>query len=265
MTTVDIVWMNRKSTLGRRAVLGSTLTLSATLAGCVGGRTSDGDAPSPTNESSDPSAENEPENETDDETETEDPGPANYGIDHPIAYRAENDPLIGQPPDETELAIFMVSDPSCPYCREFNDAVFDQMREELIEPGRLSYVYRPYPKVEAWANPAALGLLETYDRDAEAFVALKEYYYNEHEEVADGVTAATRQFLNENTEVDGEAVGDVMINYGRMDDLTESKNAAEEADMTTVPGYAIVKEGEVTTTASGVQSYSNLKTMLGVD
>lgn len=258
----------------RRTLLVSTATACTGLAGCLGGSSSaDGNG--------DPSAENDTasngtvdgnadggnssDGNTSDGTSESEADAANYGIDHPSAIGAENDPRLGPPPTEAEMGIILFSEPSCPYCRDFHEEVYDQMKEELIDTGRLSYIYRPYPKVDEWATPASYGLLATWERDESAFPQFKRYYYDNPGEARAGTAEKTATFLNENTDVDGDAVAEAMNQLEQVSNLSESMDAAKEAGMTTIPSYTILRGTAVVTTATGSQSYANIKRMLGAD
>lgn len=252
--------METPDSRGRRAALSAGFGLGLALAGCLGAAPTGDDAPENTTEA--------PPTGTQSPTAAEDGGYTdNYSIDHPIADGAENDPILGPPPNEAEMGIILVSEPSCPYCGEFDDNVFEDLYADYIEPGRLSYVYRPYPKVRDWATTAAYAMLETWDRDESAWLPLKRWYYENSDELGAvlDLEERTATFLDENTDVDGDAVAEAVENFEVVDALTETADAVREADMTTIPSYAILDEGEVVTTTSGVQSYSNLKTMLEAD
>lgn len=240
-------------TYRRRTVLASSLAFTAGLSGCLAGGLgggSDGDDPT---EEGTPS----PEDGAD--------GAANFGIDHPAMAGAENDPVLGPPPDEAEMGFLLVSEPSCNYCRDFHEETWEPMKTELIETGRLSFMYRPYPKVRQWAPKAAYGLLEVWNRDEDEFVPFMEWCYDNFHELGLNTADSIGAYLNENTDVDGDAVAEVVENFGRMDDVQESMDAAREAGMTTIPSYAILREGEVVETVTGGQSYANVKRMLGAD
>lgn len=239
----------------------------AGLTGCLGDVTNDPSEESDPGTRSDTDGTDSPEPGTTGATGTDDGGgKANFGIDHPGMTGAENDPVIGPPPDEAEMGLLMFTEPSCPYCREWHNKNWDQMQEELIDPGRLSVLVRPYPKVEEWAKPVAYAMLEIGDRDEEAFVTFMEWAYTNYGEFSVVDAAETSgKFLNENTSVDGDAVAKAVNEFDRIDDLMETMEAARSAGMTTIPGYGIIRDGEMIETTSGATSYSNMKRMLGAD
>lgn len=231
--------MRSDTARARRAFLASSLGVGSLLAGCTGRLTDDSDADADVSDG--------------------------YGIVHPIADWAENDPVLGPPPDEAEFGLILVSDPSCQYCREFDAEIFEPMKADLIDEGRLSYVYRPYPKVRDWATLAGYAMLAAWERDGSAFLPLKRHYYETAVELSErDLPERTADLLDAETGVDGEEVVAAVEDRELVDELAETGDAVREADMTTVPSYAILSEGEVTTT-SGVQSYGNVKRMLGVE
>lgn len=227
------------------------------LTGCLSG------SPGADNDGDSPTA--SPTTGGGDSTSSGDEDEANFGIDHPAMTGAENDPVLGPPPNEAEMGFVLFSEPSCPYCRDFHEETWSRMKEELIAPGRLSYVYRPYPKVKSWAPQVAYGLLEVWNRDQQAFVAYMEHTYEHYMEYSPNPAETTATFLDKNTDVDGDGVAEVIENFGRVDGVSETMDAAKAAEMTTIPSYAILREGEVVDTAIGGQSYENIKRMLGAD
>lgn len=254
-------YMESPDSPSRRAALSTGFGLGVALAGCIGISTT-GDDDDPENPTEDPPAATHSPHATEDGGYTD-----NYSIDHPITDGAENDPFLGPPPDKAEMGIILVSEPSCPYCRKFDDNVFEKLYADYIEPGHLAYVYRPYPKVRDWATTAAYGMLATWERKESAWLPLKRWYYGNSDELGAVIDLEERtaDFLNQHTAVDGEAVAEAMENFEQVDALAETAVAVREAGMTTIPSYAIIDQGEVVLTTSGVQSYDNLKTMLGAD
>lgn len=240
----------------RRTFLAAAATAGVAIAGCLG----------------DGSGDDQPDDEpiADESTDDDDGGDssdedlANYGIDHPIATGLEHEPTLGPTLDEVDLGFVLVSDPSCNYCRDFDEEIFDPMKADLIDTDELSYVYRPYPKVREWATRAAYAMLEVWERDESAWLPLKEFYYQNYADMAGEPKEMTATFLNEETDVDGDDVIEAIKKFEQTDSLAATAEAVQAAEMTVVPNYAIVVDGEVTTTTSGVQSYENIERMLGV-
>lgn len=249
----------------RRTFLESAVgtALGLGLAGCLGGQSDDGQTTTTAT-----TAATAPENgttvaETGTTTTTETMTATASKIDHPSAVGVADEPTLGPKPWEAEAAIIVFSDPSCPYCQDFHEKTYPKLKKNLVDPGTVSYVYRTYPKVDPWGETAIYALESVFRRNEAVFWELRDHYYeNPGQSVLTEQT--TRQFLEENSDLDVDGVIEDMNQQTYSESVEEDLNAARKADMTTIPSYAIITNGEVRTTAHGVSSYQNIKTMLGV-
>lgn len=184
---------------------------------------------------------------------------------HPAASGLADQPTRGPDPSEAEAVIVDFSDPSCPRCRAFEEQVFPQIESELVATGTASFVFRGYPVIYPWGEPATQALESTYARDADAFWALKDYYYAEQSTFdTDNVLDRTRAFLADNTDLDAEAVVS--------DAESAAHGAAVQADLDagmaagagrTTPHLFLFKDGEYVTKAAGSVSFSVVANALG--
>ena len=242
----------------RRAVLAGTgaLTLSA-LAGCLrgsGAGGTDGDAAggSPTAGGS-----------SDDVTTTEETQTLE---NHPAAAGLADQPYRGPDPFEAEAVIVDFSDPSCPTCRRFEEDVVPRITSELVDPGRAAFVFRVYPVIYPWGEPATQALESTYARDEDAFWSLKDFYYAEQSSFDEtNVLSRTREHLAAETNLDADAVVD--------DAEAKAHDAAVQSDLTagmeagagrTTPHLFLFRDGEFRTKAAGSVSYSVIENALGL-
>jgi protein-disulfide isomerase len=63
----------------------------------------------------------------------------------------DDDVVLGQANAPVTLIEYASS--TCPHCAEFHETVFDQLKENYIDTGKLKYVFREYP-----TNPAAVAV-----------------------------------------------------------------------------------------------------------
>ena len=177
---------------------------------------------------------------------------------HPAASGLADQPTLGPDPSDAEAVIVDFSDPSCPTCRRFEEDVVPRIEADLVEPGRASLVFRGYPVIYPWGEPATQALESTYARDADAFWALKDHYYAEQSSFdEDNVLDRTRAFLAAETDLDADAVVS--------DAESEAHGAAVQADLDagmaagagrTTPHLFLFKDGEYRTKAAGSVSFS---------
>lgn len=189
---------------------------------------------------------------------------ANTLENHPAAADLAAQPTLGPDPFEAEAVIVDFSDPSCPTCRRFEEDVVPRIESDLVEPGTASLVFRGYPVVYPWGEPATQALESTYARDADAFWALKDHFYAEQSSFdTDNVLERTREFLVAETDLDADAVV--------ADAESEAHGAAVQSDLDagkaagagrTTPHLFLFKDGEYRTKAAGSVSYSVIENAL---
>lgn len=216
--------------LGRRATLAACGAGLLSLAGCLGGSGADG---------------------------RDGPHPALAGIDE--------QPTLGPPQGDAEATIVAFEDPSCSRCRTFAQGTVPEIRSNLVEPGTATFVSRPYPVVYDWGEPAAKALFATFERETDAFWSLQEHFYAEQGSFSTGnVLDRTREFLADETAVDGSAVVEAVEN-GESDDAVQANlDAGEEAGATVTPSVFLFRDGEFRTKAQGSVSYDAIESALGV-
>ena len=185
--------------------------------------------------------------------------------EHAAAAGIGNQPTLGPAPSGAEGTIIAFEDPSCPSCARFERGAFPRLKSELIDPGRLSFVYRGIPVVFPWSEPAVLALEATYDRSADAFWSLKHFYYREQGSIgSENVRAVTRQFLADRTSVDADAVIDDVDAETFTEAVDADLGASRDADVRGTPTFFLFKEGSFATEMVGPQSYDVFSNSLGM-
>lgn len=236
----------------RRAVLATVgaVTASVGVAGCTASSSDDGVTES-----------DDPETATI-ETATPTPEPP---IEHLSAVGIGDEPTLGAPdPTEADAALILFSDPSCPTCRKWHDEVWGSLKADYLEPGTVSLVYRTYPNVSVWGEEAVQAFEATYDRSTEAFWAVLEVVYANHDEFDVGTAQQIQDWVAENTDADAEGIADEAYDGEYDERIEHDERVAENADMDAIPSYTVIRDGEVFTTGVGVQSYDNVEHLLGV-
>lgn len=185
--------------------------------------------------------------------------------EHAAANGLGSQPTLGPPPSEADGTIVAFEDPSCPACARFERGTFPQLKSELVDAGRLSFVFRGIPVVYPWGEPAVLALEATYDRSADAFWALKAHYYREQASIeSDNVRDVTRQFLADQTDVDADAVvADVDAETFRSA-VDVDLQASRDAGVGGTPTFFLFREGSFATEITGPQSYDVFANALGM-
>jgi protein-disulfide isomerase len=185
--------------------------------------------------------------------------------EHAVATNLGTQPTLGPSPSAAEGTIVAFEDPSCPACARFESATFPQLKSELIDPGRVSFVFRGIPVVYQWGDPAVLALEATYSRSAEAFWGLKEFYYREQANIrTENVQEVTRQYLTDHTNVDGDAVISNVQSETSRDAVDVDLHASQDAGVRGTPTFYLFSGNSFTTEIVGPQSYDVFANSLGM-
>lgn len=184
--------------------------------------------------------------------------------EHAAGRDLDAQPVLGSLEGNVIIAF---EDPSCARCRAFDQEVLPKIESKLVENGHASYVARNYPVVYPWGKPATQALEATFDRDAKAFWALSSHYFdNQSDFDEDNVLQQTATFLNDETDVDSDAVASDAEAKTFDDQVQADINAAENAGADGVtPSIFIFRDGKYTTKAAGSVSYEVIATALGVE
>jgi protein-disulfide isomerase len=185
--------------------------------------------------------------------------------DHPASKGIRRQPVLGPPPGDGEGTVVAFEDPSCPSCARFERRTFPRLRSELIESGRLSFVFRGIPVVFPWGETAVHALEATYARDPESFWALKTHYYRNQPRIGgNNVRSVTREFLATQTDVDAAAVLADVSDRTQSDAVEGDVRASEDAGVGGTPTFFLFRDGSFVTDLVGAQSYEVFANTLGM-
>lgn len=163
-------------------------------------------------------------------------------------------PWIGTEPAEADELIVAFEDPACSTCRRFHQQEFPALRDRVEEGSSRSLVYRPYPVVASWSWAAGRAIHATTDRDREAAWALIDWYYQEQGRFYDEpVTEPTATFLDQETDVDGQAVADDVTDNRFQGQLESTVDDGSEAGADTTPTFVLFSGESHVTRLTGVQ------------
>ncbi|MFD1513336.1 DsbA family protein [Halomarina rubra] len=176
--------------------------------------------------------------------------------DHPVAEGLADQPTQGPAVGDATATVVAFEDPSCVRCAAFHRDTVPRLRSELVDPGTVSYVLRPYPVVFEWGEAATRALWATYERDAAAFWGLLDHYFTDQDAFSSGnVLDLTEAWLTAETSVDAAAVREAAAADGFPAPVQRNLDVGEAADVTGTPTVFLFRDGEYRTSASGSVSY----------
>ena len=192
-------------------------------------------------------------------------GSGGQSIDtHPAAPDLADQPRLGADPADAEATIIAFEDPSCTRCRTFERDTLPEIKSALTDPGRGAFVFRGYPVVYPWGEPATHALEAVFDRSEAAFWSLKDHYYATQGQFdGDNVLDRTESFLADETDLDAPSVV-ADVESGTYDGAVQADvDAAEDANLgRTTPTVLLFKDGRYVTKASGSVSYTLIENAL---
>lgn len=188
--------------------------------------------------------------------------------DHPALQAVEAQPALGPDPREATGVIVAFEDPSCPTCARFEQNVLPQLREELVDPGTVSLVFRGYPVIHPWGQPGTRALEAVYDADPAAHWTLAAHYFANQSRYhgSDEATVydETATFLDEETDLDGSAIVD-RASAGEYDDAVQTDlDAGQNAGASGTPTFFLFRDGEHVKTLTGVIGVTTFENLLVV-
>lgn len=183
---------------------------------------------------------------------TETPAPEASDV-HPAWVDVADEPFLGLPLAETGATIVEFTDVSCPYCAFFSNRVFPNLKAELVDTGKVTYVSRDFPHVASWANPATRALEAVRDRDPDHYWPLKHHYYDNRTDISAGnLGSVVAEFLAE-TDVDGRAVVDEAYSDRWKATLRTDRRAVRDAKVRMTPTFFLFEDGEFVSRINGAQ------------
>jgi hypothetical protein len=182
--------------------------------------------------------------------------------DHPAATGIRDQPRKGSFGGHVILTF---EDPSCVRCAAFEKNTAPKIESKLVDTGKAAFVFRNYPVVYPWGEPATQALEATYARDEDAVWELADHYFTTRGQFSmDNVYSRTQSFLDSETDLDAEAVVDDARNEAYDDAVQADIDAAEAAELgATTPIVVLFRDGEFATTATGSVSYTLIANALG--
>lgn len=184
--------------------------------------------------------------------------------DHAVASGLGDEPTLGPDPWDADAAIVLFSDPSCPYCQEFERETFPELVPH-IERNQLSFAYRAVTWVAEWGHEASLALEATYTRNEDAFWLLRTWMYENPGRVSGDPAGAAFGFLQEQTDLeDPRGVMQDAKNGRYANRIAEDEDVAKQTGVEGVPGFVLIKEGLPLTVISGTRPYRTFRAILSL-
>ncbi len=203
---------------------------------------------------------------TDQETTTTSEAGGGGSIDgHPGTAGLDSQPMLGADLESSNAVIVAYEDPSCPYCRKFEQETFPEVKRKLLDTEKATFVFRGLGIVKDWGAPTAKALEATYEESAAAHWALKTHYYDQqHTFKMENALSKTKEFLEKETAVDGEEVIEAVEEGDATEPYQVDMQAARSAEVTATPTFLLFRDGRFVTSAVGAVSYEVLATPLGL-
>lgn len=179
--------------------------------------------------------------------------------DHPAGRNIDAQPVRGSLDAPATLVVFQ--NVTCDLCVGFETGPYPELREKLVDPGKLAVVSRNV------GPPYASTLFEAVAaRDEATFWKLKRYVYRNFLDVRDeGFTAVARAFLHDSA-LDADATIDAARTDERYRDrFYADRTDAREAGIDGKFGAVAFRDGRYRTTITAPHDYDVFARALGVE
>ena len=187
---------------------------------------------------------------------------------HPAAAGLDAQPRLGPAPAEAKAVIVAFEDPSCPRCRNFEQNTAPEIKSKLVDTGDAAFVFRGYPIVYDWGKPAVRALEATYAESADAHWQLVSHYFDQQRDYRsagrDRVYPRTAEFLNANTDLDGDAVVSAAGNGDFESAVQTDLDAGDAASIRATPTVVLFRDGQYRTEFSGSVDFQRVRTALSL-
>jgi protein-disulfide isomerase len=185
-------------------------------------------------------------------------GESNQTLDgHQAAQNLDTQPVVGPEPGEGEGTIIAFEDPSCHSCRRFELQTFPKLKSNLLDTGKVSFVYRGIPVVQPWGGPALLALESLAEQSSDAFWKLKDHYYqNQPQFSTANVRALTQEYLAAETSADAGAVATAMDEGSTENAVRTDQRAARNAHLLSLFGWHVPDECRRAATLRSVRQHA---------
>lgn len=202
-------------------------------------------------------------------TATDRPGDTGGLGDHAALASIGSQPYHGPPPGGAAGLIVAYEDPSCPRCAAFERQVVPEIISKLTDPGKATFVFRGYPVVYDWGEPATHALEAVYAADEALVWDLATHYFENQDtfsgKPAETVFSKTETLLAGETDLDAAAV----VASARNGETDAAVQTDLDAGMAagagrSTPHIFLFRDGEYQTKAVGSVSYSVIESALGV-
>lgn len=251
----------------RRRFLTATVAVGALLAGCQGGPGDDGSGGS---DGGDGTGGDDGSSGTTTTGGGSGSGGDGSGLpDHEALTGLASQPYLGPEPGSAPGTIVAFEDPSCPRCAAFESEVVPKIVSDLTDPGEASFVFRGYPVVYSWGEPAIQALEAVYEAEEGVFWELAAYYFENQStfQREDDTTVydMTETYLGDTTDLDATAVVDRARNGEVAAAVQTDHDAGEAAGAGRVtPHVFLFRDGEYQTKVTGRVDYGIIANVMGV-
>lgn len=119
-----------------------------------------------------------------------------YG--HPSMNESSEQPRLGPKPEETNALIVAFEDPACPSCASFHTGPFQELKQNHIEEGNLTFIYRGIDVIYNWGQYPLQVQEKIYQNQPDkVFDVIDEYYRRQRQISPNNVQEKSREILQD--------------------------------------------------------------------
>lgn len=168
---------------------------------------------------------------------------------HPSMNQSSEQPRLGSEPDSSNALIVAFEDPACPICANFHNGVFQELKQDHIEEGNLTFIYRGIDVVYNWGrHPLRIQEKVYQNQPDKIFDVIDEYYSRQRRISSENVEKKSREILQD-LELDVEKYTSNLDSYNSavQTDLNDSRKSGVRG----TPTMYLFKDKQYQTTVVG--------------
>lgn len=161
----------------------------------------------------------------------------NSGPSNTAELSTEGEPMIGNP--DANITVVEFGDFQCPYCGQFDQTTYPQLKNNYIDTGQVKMVWKDYPLTEIghdWAQPAAEAMECVYREGGdEAFWDVKSTLFDNQDLIdSSNVQSEIKNYASEEN-VSTEAVQSCLDNQNPGEEVNADKAGGESSGVSGTP------------------------------
>lgn len=159
---------------------------------------------------------------------------------HPSMADISDLPTIGPSPEDSDALIVAFEDPACPICANFHNGPFQELKDNYITSGDLTFIHRGIDVIYDWGKiPLQIQQKVNEEKPDKVFDIIQAYYSRQDNISSDNVMEISKEILRDNG-LNDEKFTKNLDKYSN--DLQNNLSASKKSSVRGTPTLHLFKE-----------------------